>query len=86
VINMFGQVYPGPPRYPDDSTDGCLARKKLFFSCLKQISLIDDLSSIAFPWMIGCGLAGGDWEFYHNLIDKFADHVKSKANVFIYKK
>jgi hypothetical protein len=85
VINMFGQFYPGKPRYADSAKDGYFVRRKYFFSCLKEVSLIDDLDSIAFPWGIGCGAAGGDWDFYHGLIDKFAEHMKYKADVFIYK-
>lgn len=30
--------------------------------------------SFAFPWLVGCGLAGGDWETYHSMIESFAEH------------
>lgn len=85
VINMLGQYYPGKPRYPDSAKDGFKMRQRYFFSCLKEISYMSDLDSIAFPWNISCGAAGGDWGFYHGLLDKFALHVKYKADVFIYK-
>lgn len=85
VANLLAQFYPGKPRYPDSKKDGYRARQFYFFSCLKDITLIRDLDSIAFPWGIGCGAAGGDWNFYHALIDKFAEHIKFKGDTFIYK-
>lgn len=43
-----------------------------------QMSL-DDLSgkipadaSLAFPWKIGCGLAGGDWTVYERILEEWA--------------
>lgn len=85
VVNMLGQVYPGKPKFPDSRRDGALVRQRYFFNCLKSISNIEDLQSIAFPWGVGCGAAGGDWNLYHELISKFAEHVKNKAEVRIYK-
>lgn len=29
--------------------------------------------SVAFPYLIGCGLAGGDWQDYANIIQEFQD-------------
>jgi len=83
VINMMAQVFPGASRYPDSARDGLAARKKYFHSCLKQIALIQDLEHIAFPHGIGCGAAGGDWIWYSNQLQKFADHVKNNAKVSI---
>lgn len=84
VIHMMGQVYPGKPKYPDSETDGVRARKVYFHSCLKQIAAIPDLNSVAFPYGIGCGLAGGDWGFYFDQLEKFAAHLKGRATVQIY--
>jgi O-acetyl-ADP-ribose deacetylase (regulator of RNase III) len=83
VINMVAQVFPGKPRYPDSKTDGFEARTKYFNKCLNRIAKIDDLQSIAFPWRIGCGAAGNDWDVYRRMIDNFADYVNAK--VFIVK-
>lgn len=85
VINLLGQFYPGRPRYSESAKDGFEARKRYFFEGLKKIAEIPDLKSIAFPWGIGCGAAGGDWNFYHKLINRFAKHVENKASVTIYK-
>ena len=83
VINMIGQWFPGRVKYPNSSKDGYIARQKYFKNCLKEIMKIKDLESIAFPYNIGCGVAGGDWEIYEKLIDLFSKHVD--ADVFLYK-
>jgi len=80
VINLLGQIYPGKPKYPIDDAK---ARKGFFFSGLQEIAKIKELESVAFPWGIGCGAAGGDWDFYHHLINKFADFIQ--IPVIIYK-
>ena len=85
VINMFGQVYPGSPKFPDSTLDGSRARVKYFFKCLKAIHDMEDLESIAFPYKVGCGAAGGDWTKYLNLLEKFATAVGDRAQVLIYK-
>lgn len=75
IINLFGQYYPGRPKYPDSSKDGHKAREKYFKSCLEKISQVENLESIAFPFGIGCGAAGGNWENYKDMIDNFADQL-----------
>ncbi len=83
IINMFAQYYPG--QATTLSNDTIEARKKWFFTCLMEISKINDLNSIAFPEKISCGLAGGDWEWYFSRLQKFSEYVKHKAVVLIYK-
>lgn len=73
VIAILGQVFPGKPRNNQQHVDSFKHRKKYFFEGLKKISKIKDIKSIAFPWGIGCGVAGGNWQDYQKLIDKFAD-------------
>lgn len=75
VINILGQYYPGKPRFPNSVKDGHLAREKYFQAALEQIALIQDLESIAFPARIGCGAAGGDWDHYLAMIEKFAEKM-----------
>jgi O-acetyl-ADP-ribose deacetylase (regulator of RNase III) len=74
IINMFGQFNPGKPPSPEDEKDGIQARKKYFIECMKKIEALKP-DSIAIPWQIGCGLAGGDWDFYKKVIDKFAERI-----------
>mmetsp|Transcript_47599 Transcript_47599/g.108488 ORF Transcript_47599/g.108488 Transcript_47599/m.108488 type:complete len:260 (-) Transcript_47599:302-1081(-) len=69
VINLFGQVTPGKPRGRHDSKT---RREEYFAEGLRAISKLDDLSSIAFPYSVGCGLAGGDWPQYQRMLQTFA--------------
>lgn len=82
VINLIGQFYPGRPKYPDSVTDGLLARQRYFKECLEKIEQIHNLESIAFPYKIGCGAAGGDWNIYWYTLVLFAERVP--ASVVIY--
>ena len=65
--------------------DGSKARKRYFFQCLTHIAEIPDLKSIAFPYGIGCGLAGGSWIEYLALLEKFAVFIGDRASVSIVK-
>jgi len=80
VINMLGQYYPGC-KYPNSKRDGRPARLVYFESCLGKMK--DLTGSFAFPWRIGCGAAGGDWDLYLGLIKDFA--AKIEGDVCIYK-
>lgn len=86
VINMMSQMFSGGVRYPDGAKDGFIARQRYFKDCLLKIMKIPALTSIAFPYKIGCGVAGGSWETYEQLIDIFSRVMKSKGDkTFIYK-
>lgn len=87
IINLHGQVYPGRVRYPLSSLDGVVAREKYFYHGLLRVAKIDDLESIALPWRVGCGIAGGDWEHYLGTITNFAQYVGDKdVKVRIYRR
>ena len=65
VANCFGQVFPGYGLMTDYGAWDILLDK---LSDLRNFFSLD----IHFPWMIGCGLAGGDWNVMHNkIMDKF---------------
>jgi O-acetyl-ADP-ribose deacetylase (regulator of RNase III) len=87
VISMFGQLYPGKSKYPNDLLDGIKAREKYFHQCLLKIAKIENLESIAFPFKIGCGAAGGDWNYYYGTLINFANFVigKYQTKVSIYR-
>ena len=65
VINIVGQINPGKP----SGNDSAINRITFFKNALNVIP--KNLVSIAFPMGIGCGLAGGDWNVYLNLIKQF---------------
>ncbi len=85
IIALYGQVYPGKPKYPDSRTDGYQARQQHFVAGLRAISKISDLTEVAFPYGIGCGAAGGDWNWYSKCIEKFAEYMLNRAQVTVVK-
>src|SRR5581483_6177329 len=87
VINMLGQYYPGNPKFPESKQDGTAIRETYFHRCLGQVAKIQNLESVAFPWRIGCGAAGGDWDKYLKLIERFAAYVAEQqgTKVVIYR-
>jgi O-acetyl-ADP-ribose deacetylase (regulator of RNase III) len=62
-------------------------RVKWFLSGLKLLAAWmaeHHVPSVAFPSKIGCGLAGGDWKLYENLITKdFARRVPPTSVIYI---
>lgn len=89
VINLHGQYYPGNIRYPLSIQDGIEARQKYFYKGLNKIAKIENLQSIAIPFRVSCGIAGGDWEgYYLGVLNNFADYVfkKQGTKVVIYQR
>lgn len=87
IINMHAIVYPGKARYPLSSLDGLAARQKHFYHCLLRIAQIEELESVAFPWRVGCGLAGGNWEYFLGTIVQMEKYLEPKGvRVVIYRK
>lgn len=83
VINIFGQLYPGKP---SPGRDSVTARLAAFRKALARIARIPELTSIGFPYGIGCGLAGGDWNEYQKLLDDFAEEVSMNGvSVILYR-
>lgn len=76
VVNMIAQYYPGSPTNIISLLDGLQVREGYFNTCLKQLLHMPDVESIAFPYKIGCGLAGGNWVNYLNMLESFAIELK----------
>ena len=75
VVNMFAQEFYGYDENRYTSYDA-------FWSCLNELkSKIPKGATIAFPYKIGCGLGGANWE----IIEKMIDVVFADYGVFIYK-
>lgn len=87
IINLMGQLYPGGS-WDDMPEDNEAARHKFFYNGLLKIAKLKDLKSIAFPWKIGCGLAGGNWEYYSGVLENFAKYVSDTqgTRVVIYRR
>jgi hypothetical protein len=83
VINIYGQLKPGKPSRGLDST---ASRLEAFGKALDQIAELPKLKSTGFPYGIGCGLAGGDWEKYESLLKDFAEQVGERGvSVILYR-
>ena len=88
VACLMGQVCPGPSgtwarQFSIASSDDSLcARTQLFIDALadleRQLPVTEQTQTIAFPFMIGCGQAGGDWSTYQPEIKAFANRVKPR--------
>jgi len=87
VVNLYGQDKPGRPSM------GEFCRKQWFQSALSELGTIIRTHpanqgrrvTVAFPYQIGCGLAGGDWSVYSTLIGYFAEKYKDVLHVVIYR-
>lgn len=73
VINMYAQYNCG--------TDKRYTDYEAFYSCLEKIhDATKDTSIIGFPYGIGCGLGGGDWD----IIEKMIEKVLFDREVYVY--
>lgn len=87
VINLHGQFYPGGVPNPESPLDGTSARERYFYQGLLWVAKLEDLESIAVPFKIGCGIAGGNWDTYLGKLSNFAEYVgKRGVRVRIYQR
>ena len=80
VVNLYGQHGPGKnynrKKYPH-IIDDKKARVNFFKSAIEDLRSKLTLSkeeekTVAFPFGIGCNLAGGDWTVYYAMLQQFA--------------
>jgi len=80
VCAFYAQYYPGKPSfrigYGKKDTDE--NRIIWFKACLEKLARAKNMTSVAFPYNIGWGLAQGDWTVYEGMILEFAKEVKSR--------
>lgn len=72
VVSLLSQYEPGGPE--EEGPDSPLTRLGAFVLSLKYLSeWVTDhtVKKIAFPYLIGCGLAGGNWNLYLGCIGDF---------------
>ncbi len=84
VACLMAQICPGKPgawskKYRvNPELDMATARERLFEQCLDQLSTLcaeNNWTTIAFPYGIGCGLAGGSWAKYERMIYLFSKRL-----------
>jgi len=88
IVNLFGQDGYGKLEwktngYKPTKEQTQKMREMWFQKALNALSRVPNLQSVAFPYQIGCGLAGGIWTNYRNYIEHFAK--KTGVDVTIYK-
>jgi O-acetyl-ADP-ribose deacetylase (regulator of RNase III) len=81
VINMFAQFFGGKPSRRETKKQ----RLDYFRSCLAQIKDIPDLETVAFPFNIGCGMAGGNWKDYERALEDFAKEARIPVSLYRFK-
>lgn len=79
IANLFGQFSYGRDKQYTDYK----ALKECLEGILKLASMFNDNDSIAIPYEIGCGLAGGSWGIVYKIIeDVFKDY---KVTIYKFK-
>lgn len=78
IINAFAQFSPGKPSLNESKEN----RLQWFKECLDKIEKIENLESIAFPYKIGCGYGGGDWNEYIKVIEDFSENSSIKVVIY----
>lgn len=72
IACLFAQYAPGKPG-PNEVPDSAKARLRYFEEAFNDlISKIPATASLAIPYKIGCGLAGGNWSDYKRVLRKLA--------------
>ena len=77
VANCYGQVFPSSVGKQTDYDSW-----NTMFAKLQDLGNYFSLD-LHFPYMMGCGLAGGDWNVMSEKIERL--FVKSQTRVFIHK-
>ncbi len=79
IVHLFAQLCPGRSgqfsRVYNIGNDTPEARLKYFASCLRALDAYK-FDLVAMPYGIGCGLAGGDWAKYEELLQACATPIR----------
>lgn len=78
IVGLFSQFYPGKAKYKTDSPELRLAWFREGLDSFRT----EPGASVAMPFNIGCGLAGGYWPAYEQAINEWAE--KNNINVVLY--
>lgn len=98
ILCLFGQWRPGKiaapyfDKYPESEPAETQAQRLLWFK-VALTSFGESLVSradrkkhkIAFPYKIGCGLAGGKWSDYLTILGEFQETYKTLVEITLFK-
>ena len=80
IVNLYAQYHPGKAKKGSDTKD---ERLQWLIASLDRFVRERKPPSLALPYSIGCGLAGGDWDSYQVALTKFAD--ERELNILLYR-
>ena len=80
VVHLFGQFSPGKGRKSE--------KREQWFQqgllCIENFCKENKIQRLAMPYRIGCGLAGGNWTDYENMIILFCRrNPKLQVNLYL---
>ena len=78
VVCLFAQRYPGKPNETDDTEEQRLQWFR--FSLDKFMKTVK--GTLAMPYNIGCGLAGGDWNEYSSVIKSLSEKHGKEVTLY----
>lgn len=76
VVNILSQNYPGKARY-----ETYIQRREWLRQGLEKIFENKQIDTIYFPWGMGCGAAGDDWEKVLPIFEEFNEKMKMENRV-----
>jgi len=89
IVNLYAQKYPGKVKYGNiekEQNERYLAFEKGLRSVLTSLPTLEKKQfpiKIGLPYLIGCDLAGGDWDVIYGIIKKLAKTYNQ--DIFLYK-
>ena len=81
VVNLFGQYRPGDS--PIEREQRITWLRTALESFLHHVS--HRKVTLGLPYLIGCGLAGGDWNVYYAMLQELASHYPN-VKITLYQK
>lgn len=97
IVCLFGQWRPGKcnslyfSKYPETTPrEDFIVREKWFKTALWSFGLYlrhigVNKATVAMPYRIGCGLAGGNWETYQSIICEFEEEFTNEVALTLYR-
>jgi O-acetyl-ADP-ribose deacetylase (regulator of RNase III) len=80
VVALYAQYSPGITEFKGSSR---VTRENWFWECLYSLEkILEKEDSLAFPYKIGCGLAGGNWNEYLSAINDLARRTGNKIVIY----
>jgi O-acetyl-ADP-ribose deacetylase (regulator of RNase III) len=89
IVNLYAQKYPGKVKYGNvekEQNERYQAFEKGLKSVLASLPTLKEKGfpiKIGLPYLIGCDLAGGDWQIVYGIIEKLSSQYNQ--DIYVYK-